>query len=89
LHCEVAFLRMPIEDNIQDLVNLMFKIAQTTIDFQPESGPVLKDRLSKLNELMIQIDEQSDALTEKIPISSLDRFDQLTKHKRWSQPAGS
>jgi hypothetical protein len=61
-----------MESKMIDLINTLYKAAQTTIDYQPDSAKLLDKRLKHVSALLAEIDQLADTIDLKVPIAQIN-----------------
>jgi hypothetical protein len=61
-----------MENKIIDLINTLYKAAQTTIDYHQDSAKLLAKRLNHVTALLQEIDNLADNIDINVPIAHIN-----------------
>ncbi|KAJ3020106.1 UNVERIFIED_CONTAM: hypothetical protein HDU68_010350, partial [Siphonaria sp. JEL0065] len=61
-----------LEKSIVGTIDALFKISATTFDYQPDSGPVLHQRVTRLTSKLQDVETASNAVAMNVPFAALE-----------------
>ncbi|KAI9333715.1 mediator complex, subunit Med10 [Obelidium mucronatum] len=61
-----------LEKSIQGTIDALFKISATTFDFQPDSGPVLHQRITRLTTKLQEVETVAQNVNVNVPFSAIE-----------------